>query len=401
MEQTITVTQLNEYVADMLSVDPFLRSLRVQGEISGFRRYPSGHLYFSLKDATSVVKCVMFRQNAIRLKFLPADGMQVILTGSASLYLRDGAYQLYVDSLEKQGAGQLYQRYVELKDRLEAEGYFDSAHKKPIPAYPGCVGVVTSGVGAAVQDILQIIDRRFPDMPIVLAPVRVQGASAAGEIADAIRRMNEKRAADVLIVGRGGGSIEDLWAFNEPIVAKAIYDSDIPIISAVGHETDFTIADFVADLRAPTPSAAAELAVPIEAECRETVSDADRRLRRALKTALADRRSRVELMLSSCGFHALTERVRTERMNLDYAGERMQSALNRRMTAYRSQLGERRSRIEPLDPRSVMRRGFALVSDGDGRVVTGIDTIRTGMAVRLTFSDGTAGARIETVERKD
>ena len=401
MEQTITVTQLNEYVADMLSVDPFLRSLRVQGEISGFRRYPSGHLYFSLKDATSVVKCVMFRQNAIRLKFLPADGMQVILTGSASLYLRDGAYQLYVDSLEKQGAGQLYQRYVELKDRLEAEGYFDSAHKKPIPTYPGCVGVVTSGVGAAVQDILQIIDRRFPDMPIVLAPVRVQGASAAGEIADAIRRMNEKRAADVLIVGRGGGSIEDLWAFNEPIVAKAIYDSDIPIISAVGHETDFTIADFVADLRAPTPSAAAELAVPIEAECRETVSDADRRLRRALKTALADRRSRVELMLSSRGFHALTERVRTERMNLDYAGERMQSALNRRMTAYRSQLGERRSRIEPLDPRSVMRRGFALVSDGDGRVVTGIDTIRTGMAVRLTFSDGTAGARIETVERKD
>lgn len=401
MDQTITVTQLNTYVSEVFSVDPFLRSVRVQGEISGFRRYPSGHLYFSLKDATSVVKCVMFRQNAIRLNFLPTDGMQVILTGSASLYLRDGVYQLYAESLEKLGAGQLYQRYIELKDKLEAEGYFDPEHKKQIPVLPKRVGVVTSGVGAALQDILQIIDRRFPDMPIVLAPVRVQGSSAAGEIADAIRRMDADNAADVLIVGRGGGSIEDLWAFNEPIVAKAIYDCKTPIISAVGHETDFTIADFVADLRAPTPSAAAELAVPIESDCRNTVSEADERLRHALRMTLSSQRNRVEHLLSSRGFHALTERIRTERMRLDFESERIRTMSNQRLASCRAMLNEKHNRIEPLDPRSVMRRGFALVSDGNGRVVTKIDSLKPDMAVTLTFPDGIAGARIETVERKD
>ncbi|NLI52737.1 MAG: exodeoxyribonuclease VII large subunit, partial [Clostridiales bacterium] len=284
MEQALTpvfrVGELNEYVSTLLSSDPNLAQLRVSGEISGFKRHSSGHLYFSLKDESALVRCVMFRQQAMRLNFQPQDGMQVLLYGRAALYEKDGSFQLYANYLKKSGEGELYLRFLALKQELEERGWFDAARKRPIPFLPRRVGVVTSGTGAAVQDIINIIRRRFPRMPIVLASVRVQGQGAAEEIADAIRKMNEAEAADVLIVGRGGGSMEDLWAFNEPAVAEAIVQSRIPVVSAVGHETDFTIADFAADLRAPTPSAAAELAVPEMEACYEGVRQLGERMRR-------------------------------------------------------------------------------------------------------------------------
>ncbi|NCB30429.1 MAG: exodeoxyribonuclease VII large subunit, partial [Clostridia bacterium] len=259
---TLSVTQLNEYVSGLFRRDLLLQGVRVRGEISGFKRHSSGHLYFSIKDEGALVRCVMFRQNTLSLSALPKDGQSVIVRGSVSLYVKDGQYQLYVTALEQAGEGELYRRFLEMKDALAAEGLFDSEHKKPLPLLPKCMGVVTSPTGAAMQDILQIARRRFPKMNITLYPVRVQGEGAAEEIAHGVREMNRLRLADVLVVGRGGGSLEDLWAFNEPVVARAIYDCEIPVVSAVGHETDFSIADFVADLRAPTPSAAAELCIP-------------------------------------------------------------------------------------------------------------------------------------------
>ena len=256
------VSQLNEYVNNLLRRDGLLQGLQVRGEISGFKRHSSGHLYFSLKDEAALVRCVMFRQHALSLHPLPKDGEMVTVTGSISLYVKDGQYQLYVTKLQREGQGDLYAQFLASKAALEAEGLFDSAHKKPIPRLPRCVGVVTSPTGAAIQDIFQITRRRFPGMGLLLYPVKVQGEGAAEQIAKAIQWMDAHKAADVLIVGRGGGSLEDLWAFNEECVARAIYACSIPIVSAVGHETDVSIADFVADLRAPTPSAAAELCVP-------------------------------------------------------------------------------------------------------------------------------------------
>ena len=258
----LSVTQLNEYVSTLIRNDMLLGSVSIRGEISGFKRHSSGHIYFSMKDESSVVRCVMFRQNAMSLDRSIGDGMQVTASGYASLYTRDGQFQFYVKSIEREGEGELYRRFAMLKTRLEAQGLFAKEHKKPIPMLPKCLGVVTSATGAAIQDIINITRRRYPAMDILLSPASVQGAGAAKEIADAIRLLDGSGKADVIIVGRGGGSIEELWAFNEEIVAKAIYACKTPIVSAVGHETDFTIADFAADLRAPTPSAAAELCVP-------------------------------------------------------------------------------------------------------------------------------------------
>ena len=268
---TLSVSQLNEYVRRLLAGDPMLRSLRVQGEISGFKRYTSGHLYFTLKDETASVSCVMFRTAAESLDFRPQDGQRVTISGSASLYPQRGQYQLYVERMQREGVGELYMRFEALKRKLAAEGLFDQAIKKEIPAYPRVIGVATSPTGAVLRDIVRVARRRDPNISILLAPTSVQGAGAAAEIVQAIELLNRQGEADVILCGRGGGSIEDLWPFNEEIVARAIRASKIPVISCVGHETDFTIADFAADLRAPTPSAAAELAVP-EAAARVNVA---------------------------------------------------------------------------------------------------------------------------------
>ena len=400
-EMIFSVSELNEYVAALLSADPNLRSVRVRGEISGFKRHSSGHLYFSLKDANAVVQCVMFRQYAQRMTFRPEDGQQVTVSGAATIYSRDGKFQVYVQEMENTGKGDLYARFMKMKEDLEREGLFDPSHKKPIPYLPGRVGIVTSGTGAALQDILQIIGRRFPTMNLVLCPVRVQGDGAAQEIADAISEMNRLRAADVLIVGRGGGSIEDLWAFNEPVVARAIYDSGIPVISAVGHETDFTIADFTADLRAPTPSAAAELAVP-ELEKIRLLLDRDReRLDGILGRDLTRRRDRLSLLYRSPGFMQAQMRLSEERNRLDAAAERMLRGMNDKSVLERHRLERIHDRLEALSVQSVLDRGFTMVCGPGGHPVKSVEELSGGDAVEVRFRDGTADAEIRTIRRND
>ena len=405
MEQALTpvfrVSELNEYVSLVLSNDPNLCDLKVSGEISGFKRHSSGHLYFSLKDESALVRCVMFRQQAMRLTFQPQDGMQVMLYGRASLYEKDGSFQLYANYLKKSGEGELYLRFLALKKELEACGWFDEARKRPIPFLPRRVGVVTSGTGAAVQDILNIIQRRFPRMPVTIASVRVQGAGAAEEIAKAIRRMNEKSAADVLIVGRGGGSMEDLWAFNEPVVAEAIFESRIPVISAVGHETDFTIADFVADLRAPTPSAAAELAVPEMDAAYEGVRLQSARMKRALNAKMERMRANVKLFASSRAFRLLENRLLSERQSLDNTRERALRGARERIANARVELGRLQAQLRALDPSAVLERGYAILTDENGRALSGVSTMRAGDAVAIRMHDGTADARIERVNGHD
>ncbi len=401
VEQALTlvfrVSELNEYVSLVLANDPNLCDLKVSGEISGFKRHSSGHLYFSLKDEDALVRCVMFRQQAMRLNFQPQDGMQVLLYGRASLYEKDGSFQLYANYLKKSGEGELYLRFLALKKELEKRGWFDESRKRPIPFLPRRVGVVTSGTGAAVQDILNIIQRRFPRMPITISSVRVQGAGAAEEIAKAIREMNKKSAVDVLIVGRGGGSMEDLWAFNEPVVAEAIYNSEIPVISAVGHETDFTIADFVADLRAPTPSAAAELAVPEMDACYEAVHLQSDRLRRALSARLERMRATVRLFATAKAFRLLENRLMSERQTLDTLRERAFRSTREQIVRTRSELARMYAQIVALDPSAVLERGYAILTDTSGRTLGGVATMQAGNAVNIRMHDGTAGARIETI----
>ena len=404
MEQALTpvfrVSELNEYVALLLGADENLNDLKVSGEISGFKRHSSGHLYFSLKDEDALVRCVMFRQQAMRLNFQPQDGMQVILYGRASLYEKDGSFQLYANYLKKSGEGELYLRFLALKKELEERGWFSEERKRPIPFLPHRVGVVTSETGAAVQDIINIIHRRFARMPIVLAGVRVQGAGAAEEIAKAIRLMNQKHAADVLIVGRGGGSMEDLWAFNEPIVAEAIVNSRIPVISAVGHETDFTIADFAADLRAPTPSAAAELCVPEMDACYEGVRLYEQRMRRALQSRLETMRSHVRLFASAKAFRLLEGRLMSERQTLDHQRERALRGARARIALARAQLMQIRAQLTALDPNAVLERGYAIVSDERAVALSGLSGISAGDRVQIRMRDGTADAAIEQVSLK-
>ena len=401
MEQALTpvfrVSELNEYVSLVLSNDPNLCDLRVSGEISGFKRHSSGHLYFSLKDESALVRCVMFRQQAIRLNFQPQDGMQVLLYGKASLYEKDGSFQLYANYLKKSGEGELYLRFLKLKKELEERGWFDEARKRSIPFLPRKIGVVTSGTGAAVQDILNIISRRFPRMPVVVASVRVQGAGAAEEIAKAIRQMNRKNAADVLIVGRGGGSIEDLWAFNETVVAEAIVQSKIPVISAVGHETDFTIADFVADLRAPTPSAAAELAVPEMDAVYEAVRLQGRRMKRALQSRVERMRANVKLFASAKAFRLLENRLMSERQSLDNTRELASRGAKDRISRARAELNQLSVKLRALDPSAVLERGYAILTDENGRAISGVTSMQAGDHVAIRMHDGTADAKIDQV----
>ena len=403
MEQALTpvfrVSELNEYVSLVLSNDPNLCDLKVSGEISGFKRHSSGHLYFSLKDEDALVRCVMFRQQAMRLTFQPQDGMQVLLYGKASLYEKDGSFQLYANYLKKSGEGELYLRFLALKKELESRGWFDESRKRPIPFLPRRVGVVTSGTGAAVQDILNIIQRRFPTMPVVLASVRVQGAGAAEEIAKAIRQMNKKSAADVLIVGRGGGSMEDLWSFNETVVAEAIFESKIPVISAVGHETDFTIADFVADLRAPTPSAAAELAVPEMDACYEAVRLQRERLLRALNAKMERMRANVKLFASAKAFRLLENRLMSERQSLDNTRELAFRSARERIASARAELNRVLTQLRALDPSAVLERGYAILTDENGRALSGVAAMRAGDTIAIRMHDGAADAHIDRVRK--
>lgn len=401
-QRVLTVTQLNDYVAGLLGGDPILRTLRVQGEISGLKRHSSGHMYFQLKDENAVLRCVMFRSSAANIRFAPQDGMKVAVDGYASLYTKDGQFQLYAQAMQKDGEGELYQRFLLLKTKLEALGYFDPARKRPIPFLPQKVGVITSGTGAALQDILQIIRRRFPRMDVVVCPVLVQGTGAAADIAAGIRAMHARNDISVLIVGRGGGSMEDLWAFNEQEVVKAVFESRLPVISAVGHETDITLCDFTADLRAPTPSAAAELAVPAYDALLQRVDElASVRLPHALSRSLAIKGQRISLLMRARGFSAATHRTQMERQRLQHATKKLETACGGALLQKKKRVEGAMQRLYALSPDAVLKRGYAMVSDEAGNLLRGIAEMHKEMQVTLHMNDGAAKARIERVSAKN
>ena len=394
LKPVFTVSELNEYVDLMLSRDPFMGELTVTGEISAFKRHTSGHLYFTLKDDAASVRCVMFRPNALRLNFFPKDGMSVRIEGRAGLYGRDGSFQVYAERMEKTGDGALYQKFLALRDELKGRGWFDEDLKKPIPFLPRAVGVVTSGTGAAIEDIRNVIARRFPNMPIRLYPVAVQGEKAAGEIAAAIRQADQEQRCDVLIVGRGGGSLEDLWAFNEEIVVAAVHDCTLPVISAVGHEIDFSLTDFAADLRAPTPSAAAELAVPELGKLKDGLAQSRDRLCSALRHGVERKRDRLELLIRRRGALLTEQRVMQEQQRLDTCRDALEEGIEGRLQRQRDALATVGARLKAADPLGALDRGFALVYDAKNDLVRRADDAAVGEGLTLRFRDGRVQAHV-------
>ena len=391
---TLSVSQLNEYVRRLLAGDPMLRSLRVQGEISGFKRYTSGHLYFTLKDEEACVSCVMFRSAAEALDFRPQDGQRVTIRGSASLYPQRGQFQLYVETMQREGVGELYMRFEALKRRLTAEGLFDQAIKKEIPAYPRVIGVATSRTGAVLRDIVRVARRRDPNISILLAPTSVQGAGAAGEIVHALEQLNRQGEADVILCGRGGGSIEDLWPFNEEIVARAIRASKIPVISCVGHETDFTIADFAADLRAPTPSAAAELAVPEAAALRAAIDGLLESGAAAIERRLTLERAHLARLNASAALN-MPSRLLIERREtaLERLTGRMTRAAQAMPQTKQARLDGLMRALNAVNPNAVLERGYAVVRQ-NGQAVTDASALDVGDLIDVTLKGGTLGARV-------
>ena len=394
LKPVFTVSELNEYVDLMLSRDPFMGELTVTGEISAFKRHTSGHLYFTLKDDAASVRCVMFRPNALRLSFFPKDGMSVRIEGRAGLYGRDGSFQVYAERMEKTGDGALYQKFIALREELKGRGWFDESLKKPIPFLPRAVGVVTSGTGAAIEDIRNVIARRFPNMPIRLYPVAVQGEKAAGEIAAAIRQADRERRCDVLIVGRGGGSLEDLWAFNEEIVVAAVHDCTLPVISAVGHEIDFSLTDFAADLRAPTPSAAAELAVPELGKLKDGLAQSRDRLCSALRHGVERKRDRLELLIRRRGALLTEQRLMQEQQRLDNCRDALEEGIEGRLQRQRDALVTAGARLKAADPLGALDRGFALVYDAKNDLVRRADDAAVGEGLTLRFRDGRVQAHV-------
>ena len=393
----LSVSELNEYARKLLATDPLLRGLEVTGEISGYKHHYSGHRYFSLKDEAARVQCVMFRQSAVGLDFEPADGMRVTVRASASIFPRDGSFQLYVNGMKKAGQGDLYARFEKLKQKLLAEGLFDPARKRDIPQMPRVIGIATSQTGAAIRDIIQVARRRNPNVGILIAPCAVQGQDAAQEIVRAIEHLNTNGESDVILVGRGGGSIEDLWAFNEEIVARAIAASRIPVISCVGHEVDFTIADFVADLRAPTPSAAAELAVPELAALRADLNAVLRRLAGALQGGQRVRRLQLEKLTQSAALARPAQVIiGPRRVPLDLLSRRMSAAMPQVISRQRSRLEALGASLRALNPDAVLERGYAIVRQHD-RIVDRAAALDADAALCIRFADGEARATVDDI----
>lgn len=389
----VTVTQLNKYLKDRFDEDENLGAILVKGEISNFKNHYTGHLYFTLKDENSLIKCIMFKSYAERLAFKPKDGMKVMVFGSVSVFERDGVYQIYVKTMMEDGMGDLHEQFEQLKAKLEKEGLFDEVHKKPIPLYPKVIGVLTSQTGAVIRDIINVSTRRNPNVYIRLLPVPVQGPGAAEQIAKKIKIMNEKKLADVLIIGRGGGSLEDLWPFNEEIVARAIYDSEIPIISAVGHETDFTIADFVADLRAPTPSAAAELAVPDIFEVKQKIINYQDRSKLALKKKIEIMKLRFEKIMKSRIFTDPMRKVMDNSIILDDYMKRLENAMKEIKTEKKNKYTELVTKLDSISPLKTLIRGYSL-TEKDGKIIKRATQIDKGDIITIKFSDGEKNAEI-------
>ena len=393
--QIFGVGQINQYIKGWMEQDRLLTGLMIRGEISNYKMYPSGHHYFTLKDADGALRCVMFRGDAVRLRFRPENGMQVIAAGRITVFPRDGQYQLYCVSLTPEGAGDLQLAFEQMKQQLAREGLFDPAHKKPIPRYPGRIALVTSPAGAAVRDMLRVLKARWPASEVLVVPVRVQGEEAAQEIAAALDYVNYYQLSDLIITGRGGGSMEDLWAFNEEPVARAIYRSRIPVISAVGHEPDVTIADYVADLRAATPSNGAELAVPDRAELRQVLDQLSGRLVQAGLLPLHRARQRLERVASSRGLRDPGEYLRQRRIQLDGVRRRLVYAQGEILADERHRFGSLAAALDALSPLKVLGRGYSIARDESGRIVSRLEQTGQGQRLKLRLSDGELSCRVE------
>ena len=397
-QNVLSITQLNEYIRGRMDADPLLAQVAVRGEISNYKMYPSGHHYFTLKDASGTISAVMFAGNAMRLRFRPENGMKVIAMGKVSVYPRDGAYQLYCTAMAMDGVGDLYAAFEQLKRKLEAQGLFDPARKQPLPKYPGTIGIITSSAGAAVHDMLRILRKRYPLTRVRLLPVRVQGAEAPGEIAAAIRYANYWHLADLLIVGRGGGSIEDLWAFNDEQVAYAIYESEIPVISAVGHEPDVTISDFVADLRAATPSNAAELAVPDQDALRQNLDAVTGAMVTSLNRQLKSARQHLEVLSRSQALQSPDGYLNQREKGLELLTNRLIAAQNQNITRKNQQYIAAVSKLDAMSPLKVLARGYAMAQNEAGSVLRSVKQVEPGERIAIRLCDGKLTATVMNKE---
>ena len=399
MEQKVlSITQINEYIRSKMDGDGLLNNVAVLGEISNYKLYPSGHHYFTLKDEGAALKCVMFKGNAIRLRFRPENGMKVIAMGKISVFPRDGAYQLYCTAMAMDGIGDLHAAFEQLKAKLGAQGLFDPRHKKPIPAYPGTIGIITSSAGAAVHDMLRILRKRYPLTSVRLLPVRVQGVEAPGEIVAAIRYANIHKLADVLIVGRGGGSIEDLWAFNDERVAYAIYESEIPIISAVGHEPDVTISDYVADLRAATPSNAAELVVPDQENLRQMLDSMQESMSYSLIRQLRNARQHLAMLSNSKALQSPAAYLQQRREVLASTTNRLIAAQTRGIGLKKQRFVALTSKLDAMSPLKVLTRGYAMTQTEDGSLLRTVKSVSVGDSIRVSLQDGCVTARVSDIK---
>lgn len=402
MEQNIIeVSQVNEYIKFLLDRDEMLNSLYIRGEISNYKVYPSGHHYFTLKDAVGQLRCVMFKSSAFRLRFRPENGMKVIAMGRITVFPRDGAYQLYCENMTPDGVGDLYVAFEQLKAKLNAEGLFDPVHKKPLPTYPHTIAIITSGAGAAIMDMLRILGKRYPLSKVKILPVRVQGAEAPAEIAGAIRYANKYQVADLIITGRGGGSMEDLWAFNDERVARAIYASDIPVISAVGHEPDVTISDFVADLRAATPSNAAELAAPDQAELRQMLAGFESRMAAAIQKQIKFDRQQIQALASKRVLQSPMGYVEDRRLLLDYSVKRFQSASQCVLEGKKQQYIRLTAKLDAMSPLKVLSRGYSVVQNEQGSVIQQAGQVKSGDGISVRLHHGSIHAVVDSIQEEE
>ncbi len=397
-QYVFTVSEVNQFIKELLDNVPPLQEILLRGELSNYKVYPSGHHYFTLKDSQCALRCVMFRGSAAKLRFKPESGMQVIAAGRISVYPRDGAYQLYCTGLTPQGAGDLSVAFEQLKEKLRKEGLFDEAHKKPLPKYPQRIAIVTSPAGAAVHDMIRILRRRYPIAKVLLLPVRVQGTEAPAEIAGAIRYADRHKLADVLITGRGGGSLEDLWAFNDERVVRAIYEAEIPIISAVGHEPDVAISDFVADRRASTPSNAAEIAVPDMEELLRTLTAAQQRITQGVRRNIAFRRERLDTLAKKRVLTEPTAYLEDRRQDIDHLTHRLCAAMRAVTDGEARRFGALAAALDALSPLKVLGRGYALAQTEDGAVLRSAEQVETGDTVRVHLAQGSLICEVK--ERK-
>lgn len=390
----LTVSQLNNYIKTLVDRDEFLNNVYIKGEISNFKRHYTGHLYFTLKDGDSLIKCVMFKTYTSYLKFEPEDGMSVLILGTVAVYERDGVYQIYAKGMEVDGLGALHVAYEKLKQKLEAQGMFDEKNKKKIPMLPKAIGVVTSKTGSVVKDIINVTTRRFPNVNIKIYPAAVQGAGAAETIVKGIEYFNFVKNVDTIIIARGGGSLEDLWPFNEEITANAIFNSEIPIISAVGHETDFTISDFVADLRAPTPSAAGELAVPDINEVTWKIANIKRSLSTLLNKKTENMRQEYAKLMNSVVFKNPTGDIKRRILNVEGYSRRLESAIKLKNQNTKIALTKVISKLDGISPLKTLSRGYSIVEDVNGKVVKSVNDVKSEDEIKLILNDGTISAKV-------